>query len=70
MLVAVIVPHPKPPDPTWTYTLRVMVGNVGGFAVLWVAKFFVFEKLLFGESTHTHAHHIGSHHDSDKAVVD
>lgn len=33
-------------------TLRVMLGNVGGFAILWVAKFFVLDKLLFGNQQH------------------
>ncbi len=52
LIVAVIVPHPAPADADWTYTARVMVGNFAGFGILWVAKFFVFEKLLFGASTH------------------
>lgn len=51
-IVAAIVPHPVPPDPGWTYTARVMFGNLAGFGILWVVKFFAFEKLLFGESTH------------------
>ncbi len=33
-------------------TLRVMVGNIGGFGILWVAKFFVLDKLLFGNHEH------------------
>ncbi len=33
-------------------TFRVMVGNVGGFGILWVAKFFVLDKLLFGNQQH------------------
>lgn len=28
-------------------TFRVMVGNVGGFGILWIAKFFVLDRLLF-----------------------
>lgn len=52
LIVAAIVPHPIPPDADWTYTARVMFGNLAGFGILWVVKFFVFEKLLFGESTH------------------
>lgn len=51
MIVAVIVPHPAPPHAPWTYTARVMFGNFAGFGILWVAKFFAFEKLLFGAAT-------------------
>lgn len=52
LIVVVIVPHPAPPDAGWTYTARVMFANLAGFGILWVAKFFAFEKLLFGASTH------------------
>lgn len=34
-------------------TFRVMLGNVGGFGILWVAKFFVLDKLLFGNQPHS-----------------
>lgn len=52
IIVALIVPHPAPADADWTYTALVMVGNFAGFGILWVVKFFAFEKLLFGASTH------------------
>lgn len=55
LIVAAIVPHPAPAHPPWTYTALVMIGNFAGFGILWVAKFFAFEKLLFGASTHVGA---------------
>lgn len=52
LIVWLIVPHPIPADADWTYTARVMIGQLLGFGILWIAKFFAFEKLLFGASTH------------------
>lgn len=48
MLVALIGPDLKHGQTaTAMDTFRVMLGNVGGFGILWIAKFFVLDKLLF-----------------------
>ncbi len=53
LLVAWIGPDLKPGESASAMdTFRVMVGNVGGFGILWVAKFFVLDKLLFGTQQH------------------
>lgn len=63
--VALIVPHhPKGYPNTFTDTLRVMVGNLAGFGVLWIARFFVLDKLLFGP------HHHLPVDDDDEMVAD
>ena len=53
LLVAVIGPDLQPGEKaTVVDTLRIMVANVGGFGILWIAKFFVLDKLLFGNHQH------------------
>lgn len=53
VLVALIGPDLKAGETaTVVDTLRIMVANVGGFGILWIAKFFVLDKLLFGNHTH------------------
>lgn len=48
VMVAWIAPNPPPGHtPTALDTFRVMVGNISGFGILWVVKFFVLDKLLF-----------------------
>ncbi|MBS1849197.1 MAG: GtrA family protein [Actinobacteria bacterium] len=48
LLVAAIAPTiPHGETASAMDTFRVMVGNVGGFGILWIAKFFVLDKLLF-----------------------
>lgn len=51
LLVAWIGPNIQPGETASAMdTFRVMLGNVGGFGILWVAKFFVLDKLLFGNA--------------------
>lgn len=47
-MVAWIAPDP-PPGHTATAmdTFRVMLGNISGFGILWILKFFVLDRLLF-----------------------
>lgn len=53
VIVALIVPHhPRGYVNTPLDTLRVMFGNLAGFGVLWVARFFVLDRLLFGPHHH------------------
>lgn len=35
-------------------TVRIMIGNLAGFGLLWVARFLVLDRLLFGSQHHTH----------------
>ncbi len=58
LLVAWIGPDLKAGDTaTAMDTFRVMAGNVGGFGILWIAKFFVLDKLLFVVHEHEAHHH-------------
>ncbi len=68
LLVAWIGPDLRPGETaTVTDTLRVMVGNVGGFGILWIAKFFVLDKLLFGNHQHLPDYEMS---DEDDEVVE
>lgn len=49
LLVALIAGHTSPAqkESVWG-TVRIMLGNIAGFGVLWVARFLVLDRLLFG----------------------
>lgn len=53
IIVALIAGHPEPghTEDIWD-TVRIMIGNLAGFGLLWVARFFVLDRLLFGTSPH------------------
>lgn len=47
--VALIAPDQVPGQTASAMdTFRVMIGNIAGFGILWVGKFFAFDKLVFG----------------------
>lgn len=70
LLVAWIGPDIQPGETaTAMDTLRVMIGNIGGFGVLWVAKFFVLDKLLFGANTHLPDYEVSEADDEVTGVV-
>lgn len=39
-------------DTAWD-TAKIMIGNIAGFGLLWVARFLVLDRLLFGAKQHT-----------------
>lgn len=53
LLVVLIGPDLQPGETaTVLDTLRLMIANVAGFGILWIAKFFVLDKLLFCNHQH------------------
>lgn len=54
VLIAAIAPEKVPGTPeTIQDTVRVMAGNIAGFGLLWVARFVVLDRLMFGKHQHT-----------------
>lgn len=54
VLVAWLEPSYGPGEKaTFWDTVRVMGGNIAGFGILWVARYVVLDRLLFGEHHHT-----------------
>ena len=67
VLVAIIGPDLSPGEKaTVVDTLRIMIANVGGFGILWVAKFFVLDKLLFGNLEHLPEYELSDIDDDDE----
>ena len=54
LIVALVAPEEGADDPVTMWdTVRIMAANIAGFGILWVARFLVLDRLLFGEHHHT-----------------
>lgn len=54
VIVALIAGNPAAGQkPSAGETVRIMIGNLAGFGLLWIARFLVLDRLLFGSHHHT-----------------
>lgn len=54
IIVALITGNPAPGQKASAgETVRIMIGNIAGFGLLWIARFLVLDRLLFGSHQHT-----------------